>query len=106
MEMSGSSRKRAKAALPPDTFNPPEIERKHHQVREAELEHVTPLGGETGEEVGKRPAGRSSEERFRGAQDEIERRLDRIGSFEEQITGLVGKIDEEKNTIRKLIGGT
>lgn len=103
MEMSGSSRKRAKAALPPDTFGPPEFERKHYRVQEAELEHVAPVS----EETGKQGAERSSEEDwFRGARNEIEERLERIGSFEEQITSLVGKIDEEKNMIRRLIGGT
>ncbi|MFP4165421.1 MAG: hypothetical protein ACLFVE_15720 [Chitinispirillaceae bacterium] len=102
MEMSGSSRKRAKDALPPETFETPQFGRQRYHVREAELEHVTPEQRET--EEGKVTFG-GDEEKFRDARHEIEERLEHISTFEDQITGLVGKIDEEKNTIRRLIEG-
>ncbi|MDR0305962.1 MAG: hypothetical protein LBI42_03885 [Chitinispirillales bacterium] len=88
MEMSESNRKRIEEL----EIEPPEAINNEHKtpVGQAELEHVSPYVREARER--------------RDFRTEIETHLNTIGSYEEQITNLVSKIDKEKSTIEKLIG--
>ncbi len=74
--------------MPPDMFETPMAqEKRRYPVAEAELEHVSPPERGGGNRNG-----------------EIEERLQRISSYQEQISGLMSRIDEEKESIRKMIG--
>ena len=84
MVKSSSIRKRLSDVVPTEEINVPEIERGHYSVPEVEKEHVFP----------------SNENNYK---KDIALRLGRIEHYKNQIINLIDKINEERDSINKVV---